>query len=111
MPPLKCNPPFSGRSKSELDATVKEIEKRGGEAIAIVVDHNQDEEVKKLFERIDREQNGKLDILVNNAYAGVSMIMEAKDAKFWDLEPERTWDCINGVGLRNHYICTVLASR
>ena len=28
------------------------------------------QEVEELFNRIDREQNGKLDVLVNNAYAG-----------------------------------------
>ena len=31
--------------------------------------------------------------------------------KFWETDPAETWDTINGVGLRNHYICTVLASR
>jgi NAD(P)-dependent dehydrogenase (short-subunit alcohol dehydrogenase family) len=33
----------------------------------VVVAH---QEVEELFNRIDREQNGKLDVLVNNAYAG-----------------------------------------
>jgi len=31
--------------------------------------------------------------------------------KFWETDPIQTWDTINGVGLRNHYICTTLASR
>jgi dehydrogenase/reductase SDR family member 1 len=30
--------------------------------------------------------------------------------KFWQSEP-KLWDDINNVGLRNHYICTVYASR
>ena len=29
--------------------------------------------VEKLFKRIQQEQAGKLDLLVNNAYAGVSL--------------------------------------
>ena len=36
-------------------------------------DHSNDASVKELFERIRSEQ-GRLDVLVNNAYAGVDMI-------------------------------------
>ena len=36
-------------------------------------DHTKDEEIKKLFERIDEEQNGRLDLLVNNAYSAVTV--------------------------------------
>ena len=36
----------------------------------VKVDHEKDDEVKGLFERIEREQNGQLDILVNNAFKG-----------------------------------------
>ena len=54
---------------------------------------------------------GKIDVLVNNAYAGVSTIFNNTGKKFWEMEPVNTWDTINGVGLRGHYICTTLASR
>ena len=33
-------------------------------------------DVESLFERIKSEQNGRLDVLVNNAYAGVSTIFK-----------------------------------
>ena len=36
-------------------------------------DHSKDEEVKRLFEKIEQEQDGRLDVLVNNAYAGVNV--------------------------------------
>ena len=36
-------------------------------------DHGDDEQVKNVFEKIRNEQNGRLDILVNNAYAGVTV--------------------------------------
>lgn len=29
--------------------------------------------MKSLFEQVDREQKGRLDVLVNNAYAGVQV--------------------------------------
>ena len=34
-----------------------------------------------------------------------------KKLKFYDMDPSEQWDKINGVGLRNHFLCTVFASR
>merc|ERR1719244_175445 len=39
------------------------------------------------------------------------MIMENMGKSFWESNPFEVWDCINGVGLRNHYCCTAIASR
>ena len=74
------------------------------------VDHTKDEEVKRLFERIQSEQH-KLDILVNNAYAAVNYIMENMGKPFWEGDPGHGWDITNNVGLRNNYICSVYAAR
>jgi len=102
---------ITGRKESDLLKTCDEVKGRGAhDAIAVVMDHAKDEDVECLFERIKREQNGKLDICVNNAYAGVSAIMESSGKKFYET-PVGIWDQINGVGLRNHYLCTVYASR
>ena len=68
-------------------------------------------DVEKLFERIRSEENGRLDLLVNNAYAGVHTIFSNMGKRFWEMDPADTWDKINGVGLRGHYICTTLAAR
>jgi dehydrogenase/reductase SDR family protein 1 len=35
------------------------------------VDHENDGQIKALFDKIEKEQNGRLDILVNNAYKAV----------------------------------------
>jgi len=75
------------------------------------MDHGNDAHVTALFERVKEEQKGKLDILVNNAYAGVSLIDKSSGKKFYETDPVEQWDVINGVGLRNHYICSTLASR
>jgi NAD(P)-dependent dehydrogenase (short-subunit alcohol dehydrogenase family) len=37
------------------------------------VDHEQTEQIEELFKQINKEQNGQLDILVNNAYKGVNV--------------------------------------
>ena len=44
-----------------------------GQCIPVKCDHANDEEVKQLFEKVSKEQNGRLDVLVNNAYAGVQV--------------------------------------
>ena len=102
---------ITGRTAANLEDCAREIKERGGHPIAITMDHGVDSDVVKLFERIKSEQNGKLDVLVNNAYAGVNTIFTSTGKKFWETEPIDTWDMINGVGLRGHYICTTLASR
>jgi NAD(P)-dependent dehydrogenase (short-subunit alcohol dehydrogenase family) len=49
------------------------IKKRGGIAIPVQVDHEKSDQVENLFKQIDKEQNGRLDVLVNNAYKGVDV--------------------------------------
>jgi len=103
---------ITGRNKANLDKAAQEVKERGAQkSIPLQVDHSKDEEVKQLFETVKNEQKGQLDILVNNAYAGVNMIMENMGKSFWESNPFEVWDCINGVGLRNHYCCTAIASR
>lgn len=58
---------------SGLEATADEITKRGGKGIARFVDHQNMEEVKNFFEVVEKEHQGQLDILVNNAYQGVTV--------------------------------------
>lgn len=93
-----------------LMATVEEIKERGGVAIPCQVDHEKPEEVKELFERINKDQKGQLDVLVNNAYKGVQTIADSARLKFFE-QDVKVWDDVNDVGLRNHYICSAYASR
>uniref|UniRef100_A0A915JD01 Dehydrogenase/reductase SDR family member 1 n=1 Tax=Romanomermis culicivorax TaxID=13658 RepID=A0A915JD01_ROMCU len=86
------------------------ITQKGGEGIAIYCDHSKPEEITQLFERIEREHNGKLDILVNNAYSAVEYLFKNIGKCFWEMDIE-AWDEVNNVGLKNHYICSVLAAR
>ena len=102
---------ITGRSADDLQRTRKEVMLRGAaDAIAVIMDHSNDDEVEALFERIRKEQDGRLDICVNNAYAGINSIVESSGKKFYE-QPVGIWDELNGVGLRGHYLCTVFASR
>jgi len=98
-------------SLGSLAETADEIKRRFGKCIPVKVDHEKDNEVLELFQQIGREQNNRLDILVNCAYKGVPTIFdEPNPMNFWEMKPE-IWDDINNVGLRNNYICSVYAAR
>ncbi|MBH8565469.1 SDR family NAD(P)-dependent oxidoreductase [Nostoc sp. CENA67] len=111
---------ITGRSLNKSDAsdrifgtlgeTQLAVEEAGGVCIPVQVDHSDDEQVRLLFERIQDEQQGQLDLLVNNAYAGVQALANANGQPFWDCNPS-LWDACNNVGLRSHYVASVFAAR
>lgn len=81
-----------------VSETAAEVDRRGGKGIAVQVDHAEDEEVKALFEQVRREQ-GRLDILVNNAISIPAELTEP--GGFWE-KPVENWEMID-VGLRSNY--------
>jgi NAD(P)-dependent dehydrogenase (short-subunit alcohol dehydrogenase family) len=88
-----------------IDDTADEVERAGGRGIAVRCDHTQDKEVAALFARVQREQ-GRVDILVNNAWGGHESFDGVFDAPFW-MHPLAHWDTMFDRGVRNH----ILASR
>ena len=90
--------------------TKSAVEKAGGICIAVTVDHSDDQQIKSLFEQIDREQNGQLDLLVNNAYGGVRSLISSNGKPFWEAELG-LWDACNQVGLRSHYVASHFAAK
>lgn len=93
-----------------LRETQQAVEEAGGKCIPVQVDHSDDEQVKLLFERIKEEQDGQLDLLVNNVFSGVQVLRNAYGKPFWESIPH-IWDKVNNVGLRSHYIASVFAAR
>jgi NAD(P)-dependent dehydrogenase (short-subunit alcohol dehydrogenase family) len=63
------HPATTGRSET-IDETVAMIRDFGGRAVAVRVDHTDERQVRRLFERVRREQRGRLDILVNDVWGG-----------------------------------------
>ncbi len=98
-------------SMGSLEETAAAVNQAGGTAIPVQVDHSDDDQVKALFDRIQTDQNGRLDLLVNNAYAGVSALKAAYGKPFWEADPAEFWDACNAVGLRSHYLASVYAAR
>lgn len=71
-----------------VDETADLIRAAGGQATAVRVDHTHEDEVKALFERVHREQDGQLDILVNDVWGGDGLIEWGKP--FWELPQDKT---------------------
>ena len=103
-------PPTGSKVGGSLRDTSEKIRTRSGECISVQCDHSKDDEIENLFQQVKQENEGQLDILVNNAYAAVDAIFSYMGVKFWDT-PVSVWDTTNNVGLRNHYICSVYAAR
>lgn len=93
------------RVPGSIDATADEVTRAGGRGIAVRCDHTQEDEVAGLFRRIEREQ-GRLDLLVNNAWGGHEVFDGVFVAPFWE-RPMAQWDAMFDRGVRNH----LLASR
>jgi NAD(P)-dependent dehydrogenase (short-subunit alcohol dehydrogenase family) len=80
-----------------IDDTAEELTARGGTGIGIRCDHTDDSQVEALFERI-RNDHGRLDLLVNNAWSGYELPLYF-ETPFWEME-WRHWDLMFQGGLR-----------
>src|SRR6266511_491489 len=91
-----------------IDDTAEEVTARGGTGIAFRCDHTDDAQVEAVFDRIRGEQ-GRLDLLVNNAWSGYE-ISPSGDIPFWEIE-WRHWDLMFDGGLRAAAFASTLAAK
>lgn len=97
----------TGRTRNEGDAplpgtvtaTAEEVTAAGGTGIAVHCDHSDPDAIAALFAQVEAEQ-GRLDILVNNATSLHDALTQP--GPFWEkpLELTELWD----VGMRSHYL-------
>ncbi len=88
-----------------LEETADAITQAGGKGIPVACDHGDDEQVRELFARVEREQ-GRLDLLVNNAIALHENLIDS--GPFWNkpLDMTRMLD----VGLKSSYVASYYAA-
>ena len=79
--------------------TARECDRRGGKGVAVALDHADDAQVAALFEQVRREQ-GRLDILVNNAFALPDDLTDP--GGFWE-KPLSNLGMFT-VGVRSNYV-------
>jgi NAD(P)-dependent dehydrogenase (short-subunit alcohol dehydrogenase family) len=89
-------------SLEDCQKVVKEIEKLGGEAIAIKCDVTKKKEVEEMVKKTI-EKFGKIDILVNNA--GICQFKP-----FLDLTEEE-WDRTIDINLKGYFLCAQAAAK
>jgi NAD(P)-dependent dehydrogenase (short-subunit alcohol dehydrogenase family) len=108
-----CTVYVTGRSEKAGNAnwsgtiyeTAEAVTAAGGKGIAVRVDHGDDAQVKALFDQVVHEQ-GRLDILVNNACALHPRINT--QGNFWE-KPLEVVDMLD-VGLRSSYVASYFAA-
>lgn len=88
-----------------VEATAAAVTAAGGRGIAVFCDHADDMDTRRLFERVGDEQ-GRLDILVNNATVIHDALTDV--GPFWE-KPLELVDILN-VGLRSHYAASWFAA-
>ncbi len=89
-----------GELPGTIGETAAQVTALGGQGIAVACDHGIDSDVAALFQRVHAEQSGRLDVLVNNAFAIPDGELRLP---FWQL-PIEQWDVMHRVGLRSHYV-------
>jgi len=93
--------------------SVEDMQYLSGKGIAIECDHRNDERVQAAFRRIAEEQ-GRLDILVNNVWGGYENMLENGEftwsRPFWQ-QPLWRWDAMFQAGVRAHYLASQLAAQ
>jgi NAD(P)-dependent dehydrogenase (short-subunit alcohol dehydrogenase family) len=88
-----------------IDETAEAVSARGGNGIAIRCDHTDDAQVESLFTRV-REEQGRLDLLVNNAWGGYEQQPRGLGMEpFWE-QPPRHWETMFGAGVRAHLVAS-----
>lgn len=108
-----CTVYVTGRSQKSGDhplpgtihETARAVTAAGGKGIAVACDHGDDDQVRALFDRVLAEQ-GRIDILVNNAAAVHDEL--SVPGNFWE-KPLKLAEMID-VGIRSSYVASWMAA-
>jgi NAD(P)-dependent dehydrogenase (short-subunit alcohol dehydrogenase family) len=97
---VRGRPSPMGRPET-LEETAELVEQAGGTAVAVRVDHTQPHEVRDLVERIRAEQDGRLDVLVNDVWGGD--MLSDWSVPFWEHDLDAGLE-IQRLGVHTHLI-------
>jgi NAD(P)-dependent dehydrogenase (short-subunit alcohol dehydrogenase family) len=95
------SPRAHARARGTVDDAAAAVTARGGHGVAAQADHTDDAQTAAVFERVAREQ-GRLDLLVANAWGGYEAGTEGFTAPFWE-QPLDRWDAMFTAGLRAQF--------
>ncbi len=102
----------TGHLPGTVEQTADAVTAAGGLGVAAVCDHRDDAAVQAVAARI-RADHGRLDLLVNNAWAGYERLnagaWQEWNAPFWE-QPIELFDAMFGSGVRAHYVATAVCA-
>jgi NAD(P)-dependent dehydrogenase (short-subunit alcohol dehydrogenase family) len=97
-----------GRSTETIEETAELVTAAGGTGIAVPTDHLDEDQVRALVARIDRE-HGRLDILVNDLWGGEHLLATTGfGGRSWEI-PLDVGLRVLELGVRSHVITAALA--
>jgi dehydrogenase/reductase SDR family protein 1 len=102
----------TGHLPGTVEQTADAVTAAGGDGVAVPCDHRDDDAVKAVAARIQAE-HGRLDLLVNNAWAGYERLnagaWEEWNAPLWQQTLE-LFDAMFGGGVRTHYVAIAVCA-
>src|SRR5215470_15615758 len=102
----------TGHLPGTVEQTADAVTAAGGFGFAVPCDHRDDAAVRAVAARITAG-HGRLDLLVNNAWAGYERLnaggWEEWTAPFWE-QPLEMFDAMFGGGVRTHYVAAAVAA-
>lgn len=110
---VRGRPSTFGRPET-IDETAELVSAAGGTGIPVQVDHTEPDRVRALFDRVDHEQEGRLDILVNdlsgNDQLDRGMFSDQDRRPFWENDPETDLKALD-VAIGAHFTTSHYAAR
>ena len=76
-----------------IEDTAELVAGAGGTGIAVQVDHSEPHQVEALFDRVAQEQDGRLDVLVNDVWGGDPLTEWG--VPFWELDLAKAIKLLN----------------
>ena len=102
----------TGHLPGTVEQTADAVTEAGGLGVAVPCDHRDDAAVRAVAARITAD-HGRLDLLVNNAWAGYERLnaggWEEWNAPFWE-QPLELFDAMFGGGVRTHYVAAAVSA-
>lgn len=89
------------RARGTVDDTAAEVTASGGRGVAAPADHTDDAETAAVFATVARDE-GRIDVLVANAWGGYEAGIEGFTDPFWE-QPLDRWDAMFTAGLRAQF--------
>jgi dehydrogenase/reductase SDR family protein 1 len=102
----------TGHLPGTVEQTADAVTAAGGSGVAVPCDHQDDAAVKAVAARITADHD-RLDLLVNNAWAGYERLNAGAwhewNAPMWE-QPLELFDAMFGGGVRAHYVATAVCA-